>query len=213
MFLHTLRKKGTKRYPWGTTATNGTIFSKGFSYLNNHVSHKVVWDEYEQWNESTLLRVYRIMDSQIVPRGLLFSTPFSECTFRSSPWKLKTPTKGHKMSCLIDLSAWQRALANRRFRNNCEIVEEPNSSSKNRVRVKFFSLITWSLVFWEGFLTHMGMVLGISEKYTISQLFRKPLIFFKIKLLSNWPSMHKKTCKRSYMVTVPIDVSGINVIL
>ncbi len=36
----------------------------------------------------------------------------------------------------------------RRFRNNCEIVEEPNSSAKNRVRVKFFSLITWSLVFW-----------------------------------------------------------------
>ncbi len=30
----------------------------------------------------------------------------------------------------------------RRFRNNCEIVEEPNSSSKNCVRVKFLSLIT-----------------------------------------------------------------------
>ncbi len=31
---------------------------------------------------------------------------------------------------------------NRRFRNNCEIVAEPNSSGNNRVRVKFFSLIT-----------------------------------------------------------------------
>ncbi len=36
---------------------------------------------------------------------------------------------------------------NRRFRNNCEIVEEPNSSSKNRIRVKFFSLLTQLLVF------------------------------------------------------------------
>ncbi len=31
---------------------------------------------------------------------------------------------------------------NRRFRNNCEIVEESNSSGKNCGRVKFFSLIT-----------------------------------------------------------------------
>ena len=30
---------------------------------------------------------------------------------------------------------------NRRFRNNCEIVEEPNSSGKNRVKVKSESFV------------------------------------------------------------------------
>ncbi len=30
---------------------------------------------------------------------------------------------------------------NRRFRNKCDIVEEPNSSSKYGVRVKVFSLV------------------------------------------------------------------------
>ncbi len=34
----------------------------------------------------------------------------------------------------------------RRFRNKCDIVEEPNSSSKHGIRVKFFSLIKRNLV-------------------------------------------------------------------
>ena len=33
-------------------------------------------------------------------------------------------------------------IENRRIPNKCDIVEEPNSSGKNPVRVKFFSLIT-----------------------------------------------------------------------
>ncbi len=37
-------------------------------------------------------------------------------------------------------------LFNRRFRNKCDIVEEPNSSSKQGIGVKFFSLITRHLV-------------------------------------------------------------------
>ena len=35
----------------------------------------------------------------------------------------------------------------RRFRNKCDIVEEPNYSSKYGIRMKFFSLITRNLVF------------------------------------------------------------------
>ncbi len=35
----------------------------------------------------------------------------------------------------------------RRFRNKCDIVEEPNCSSKHGVRVKVFSLIKRNLVF------------------------------------------------------------------
>ena len=37
--LHTLREKRVpKRCPWGTIATNGTLFSQGHSFfLNNHV--------------------------------------------------------------------------------------------------------------------------------------------------------------------------------
>ncbi len=38
-------------------------------------------------------------------------------------------------------------ILNRRFRNKCDIVEEPNSSSKHGIIVKFFSLITRNLVF------------------------------------------------------------------
>ncbi len=38
---YTQRKKGTKKYPWGTIAKNGTVFSKGHSFfLNNHVCGK-----------------------------------------------------------------------------------------------------------------------------------------------------------------------------
>ncbi len=36
---------------------------------------------------------------------------------------------------------------NRCFRNKCDIVEEPNSSSKHGIRVNFFSLITRNLLF------------------------------------------------------------------
>ena len=35
----------------------------------------------------------------------------------------------------------------RRFQNKCDIVEEPNSSTKHDTKVKFFSLITRNLVF------------------------------------------------------------------
>ena len=40
--MHTLREKRVpKRCPWGTIATNGTLFSKGHSFfLNNHVYEK-----------------------------------------------------------------------------------------------------------------------------------------------------------------------------
>ena len=45
--------------------------------------------------------------------------------------------------CMVDFSTLVIFPGHiRRFRNNCEIVEEPNSSGKNRIRVKFFSLLT-----------------------------------------------------------------------
>ncbi len=47
----------------------------------------------------------------------------------------------------IDVKILYTSCNNRRFRNNYEIVEEPNSSGENRVRVKFFSLITRNLMF------------------------------------------------------------------
>ncbi len=51
--------------------------------------------------------------------------------------------------CIAEWSMYQSLCPYiRRFRNKCEIVEEPNSSSKNGIRVKFFSLITGNLVFW-----------------------------------------------------------------
>ncbi len=37
---------------------------------------------------------------------------------------------------------------NRCFRNKCDMVEEPNSSSKHGIRMKFFFPITRNLVFW-----------------------------------------------------------------
>ncbi len=39
-------------------------------------------------------------------------------------------------------------IAIRRFRNKFDIVDEPNSSSKYGIRMKFFSLIKRNLVFW-----------------------------------------------------------------
>ncbi len=38
-------------------------------------------------------------------------------------------------------SKYSKSFYNRCFWNKCDIVEEPNSSSKHGVRVKFFSLI------------------------------------------------------------------------
>ncbi len=91
------------------------------------------------------------------------------------------------------------SICNRRFRNNCEIVEELNSSSKNHVRVKFFFLKSSNNVFplnFKKFLTHMGMVLGISAKYTstISQLFRKRLLRGCKVILQSFCGASNRTC-------------------
>ena len=47
----------------------------------------------------------------------------------------------------IGLWGTQRYCANRRFPNKCNILEEPNSSGKIGIRVKFFSIITGNVFF------------------------------------------------------------------
>ncbi len=82
--LHALREtKVPKRCPWGTIATNGTLFSKGHSFfLNNHVYGKTVPLVY--WGtEIVPLRVLYYGQSSNAPRGTISVPFFSECVFPS----------------------------------------------------------------------------------------------------------------------------------
>ena len=94
----TLREKRVPKWcPWGTIATNGTLFSKGHSFfLNNHVYETVPLGHWG--TEIVLLRVPYYGQSNSVPMGTIL-VPFflSEETRFLSP----SPSPGYPCSRVL----------------------------------------------------------------------------------------------------------------
>ena len=70
-------KRVPKPSPWGTIATNGTLFSQGHSFfLNNHVYHVYETVPLGHWGTKIVpLRVPYYIQSNSAPR-VLFQYPF-----------------------------------------------------------------------------------------------------------------------------------------
>ena len=83
---HSEKKKLLKQYPWGTIATNGTLFSKGHSFfLNNHVP--LCW-----WGTKTVpLGAPNYRQANSTPRDI-FSVPFFLSAASSYWWVHASPS-------------------------------------------------------------------------------------------------------------------------